>query len=164
MVERASSREDWTNTRVVDGVTFRFGWQIDKDLGNRRDHGYPLVEAIPIILSEEGVEDPDDGSGEERWKVIAPAPSGRLLVAIYQDVSDEGGSDRDPCLWDFTTMSDASDEAVRPARKLERHLPNLLRRAKARKARAEARLAALRSGNPVPQAQHGQPVEPQPAK
>lgn len=91
MMESTPSPEDWTNIRVLEGVTFHFGWQIEKDLTNRRRHGYSLAEAITVILSDEGVEDPDHASGEERWKVIAPAPSGRLLVAVYQDVSEEGG-------------------------------------------------------------------------
>jgi uncharacterized protein len=61
-----------------------FGWDEDKRVANRRKHGVDFVAAALAFDDPHGVESVEVVGGEERWRLIARAPAGLLLV-IYAE-------------------------------------------------------------------------------
>jgi uncharacterized DUF497 family protein len=71
---------------------YRFQWDPDKAVENRRKHGIGFEQAATVFRDNLAVSiyDEDHSESEERWITLGQADNGRLLVVVhsYQEIGN----------------------------------------------------------------------------
>jgi uncharacterized protein len=72
-------------------MMIRFDWDEKKNKTNRKKHGIWFEEAQQVFDDPEGIRyfDPGHSHGEDRFILIGLSGSGRLLIVIHCERSDD---------------------------------------------------------------------------
>jgi len=64
---------------------FRFEWDPEKELSNRKKHGVPFEEAQTVFFDENAriISDPDHSEHEERFLILGMSMTHRHLVVCH---------------------------------------------------------------------------------
>jgi uncharacterized DUF497 family protein len=67
----------------------KFVWHSPKAASNLRDHKIDFAEAVSVFDDENAVEEIDPDPDEVRLKRLGRTASGRMLVVVYTERSDD---------------------------------------------------------------------------
>ncbi|MFO8056348.1 MAG: BrnT family toxin [bacterium] len=66
-------------------ITYRFEWDNEKAVTNRRKHAVSFEEAATVFRDANSItiHDPDHGDNEDRWVTMGISETGRLLIVCH---------------------------------------------------------------------------------
>ena len=66
-------------------MEYRFKWDLEKGISNRRKHGVSFEQAATVFLDSDqlSIYDDDHSDEEDRWVTLAMDSAGRTLVVVH---------------------------------------------------------------------------------